>query len=158
LRLHATGVSKRAIRLQLGVSSRTVRKWLPPTHPRAEHKVTRAEVQALRQKQFSNVEIARETGVSRQRVAQILGSNVKPRRDMKKIYVVIPDVSAVRAIAKSLGYRIEKGPNSGAGNISALMAAIADGEVRVSKKLTRSRGPSRSRAIGPTIGVSSSAP
>jgi transcriptional regulator with XRE-family HTH domain len=129
--LHAAGVSKRAIGIRLGVSSRTVRKWLPPTHPRTEDKVIKVEVEALRRLHVSNIEIARRTGVSRQRVAQILGPTSKPTREMKRVLVRIPDVEAARAVAQSLGYRIRNGPNSGHGNISAMLAAIADGEVRI---------------------------
>jgi predicted DNA-binding protein (UPF0251 family) len=133
LRLHAAGVSKLAIGIQLGVSRKTVFNWLPPTHPRAERKVTRAELEALRCQQFTNIEIARQSGISRQRVAQILGPIPRPHREMKKVFVHIPDVEAIRDVAKSLGYRVAKGPYSGEGNISALLAAIADREVRVIK-------------------------
>lgn len=84
LRLHAAGVSKLAIGIQLGVSRKTVFNWLPPSHPRAERKVTRAELEALRCQQFTNIEIARQSGISRQRVAQILGPIPRPHREMKK--------------------------------------------------------------------------
>jgi len=79
-------------------------------------------------------EIARQCGCSREYVGQVLGRRGKrtatrPPRPSHKIYAHGREFKAAQRAAKSLGYVLLSGENTGEGSIGLMVEAIGGGDV-----------------------------
>ncbi len=140
-KLRAEGCSKPAIARELGVSLATIKNWLPAERPRPTQRADRAQLLAMREQgRLTNSEIARRTGISRQRVAQILGPiprYVEGERQSVTISLPVHDLERLRDMAQHLGYLSWAGTLSGQGSVSAMIGAIAEGQLELRPRRKR---------------------
>lgn len=136
----AEGKTKKAVAAELGVSAATMTNWFPSDRIRGDS-VARAQCEALRDEGLNYTQIAERVGISRQRVAQILGPLPYRRKHTKDVRLTISEetVDACKRIAKRLGAVSYQGPTTGEGNLSVLLDRIARGdfEVRLAEKRPR---------------------
>lgn len=86
---------------------------------------------ALRNEGWNDSRIARQFGVSRQRVTQVIGPRpkTKGRANEMHVYVRRDLFEQARRVAKGLGYIVQSGPQAGQGSVSAMIEAIGAGTV-----------------------------
>jgi transposase len=141
--MHQAGQSRYAISKALGVSTKTLRAWLPGAYDSAaaSRQVAgrRDEVLALHAQGLTGSEIARRLGISRARVAVLLGNQPGKRFPGTESVVVrlAPEaVDRLLVIADQHRAYTPKGPNVGKPSLSVMLDRIAAGELKVVKAET----------------------
>lgn len=133
---HDEGLRKAEIARRLAVNVNTVQTWLPSDSVLTDH-ARRRRAAALRARGATNVEIGTELGISRQRVAQLLGPVAAPSMGpADRVTVNLPRATAeaMRRRAKALGLRSYRGARSGEGSIARLLEAIRTGELELRRR------------------------
>jgi transposase len=130
--LREGGMSVPDIARKLDLPRATIYAWLPKGHDTARV----AEMAQMRGRGMTNMEIAKHFGITRQRVAAILGptarrGRVADPRSAVRVRLSSADVERVIGTAERLGLRITSGAEAGRGSINALLEEIATGNLAV---------------------------
>ena len=128
--LREGGMSVPDIARKLDLPRSTIYAWLPKEHDSARV----SEMARMRGQGMTNMEIAEHFGITRQRVAAILGptarrGRVADPRAAVRVRLTPADVEKVVRIAERLGLRITSGAEAGRGSINAMLEEIAAGNL-----------------------------
>lgn len=95
---------------------------------------------ALREQGWTDRDIGRAYGISRQRIGQVLGPRQRTEGRRPVPVPLTPDAhERLRQLAAEHGYRVLYGPRVGDGSLSDLLEAIAAGRMKL-QPVQRSRG------------------
>jgi transposase len=130
--LREGGMSVPEIARKLDLPRSTIYAWLPKDHDGSRV----AQMATMRNQGMTNKEIAEHFGITRQRVAAILGPSARRGRPTDpraavRIRLTPRDVEKVVRTAERLGLRITSGAEAGRGSINALLEEIATGNLTV---------------------------
>ena len=130
-----TATLTHAIDQKGGITLVTEDGTITTTLTREERDARDNEMQDLRRQGLTNVQIAEQMGVTRQRVHQVLGP-VRPAPAEDKITVVgtKKGIERLRELAVQHGYRTTSGPKAGQGSVSLLLGAVARGELEIRRR------------------------